>query len=425
MSPSPRALICTFGSPGDLAPYLSIGLELRNLGWSVTMGVPPVYLERVRATGLLVAPIRPDKAIGEPDPDLWDRFRAGNRSPGRLFAEMFLPGLRESWSDTLAAARSADLIVSHTLAFAAPIAAEHLGLPWVSGVVSPIAYFSRIDPPALGPAWAGPLLRSAGGLGAGAARAGMHALLRTWSGEWREIRREAGLPDLGDPVSAQHSPTLALGLFSPLLAGPQSDWPAAAMTTGFPFMRDPFQASLDPAIGAFLDAGPPPVVFTLGTTAVNEAGSFFAVSARAAADCGVRAVLLTGTRTENVPESLPDGVIAAPYAPFGLLFPRAAAIVHQGGIGTLAQAMRSGKPSLVMPYAHDQPDNAIRAERLGVARVIPRSCYRVEDVTAMLRVMLTDEALHRDAANVGQLVRMEEGGRVAALAIAGLAGTSR
>jgi UDP:flavonoid glycosyltransferase YjiC (YdhE family) len=425
MPADPRVLICTYGSAGDLLPYLAIGLELRRLGWVVTLGVPPVYAERVRAAGLEAAAIRPDKAINAPDPDLWDRFKTGERSPARLFSEMFLPGIRESWEDTLAAARNADLIVSHTLAFAAPIAAERLGLPWVSGVVSPIAYFSRTDPPALGPNWAGPLLEAVGGLGVGAAKLAMHAILRAWSGEWRSIRREAGLDDSGDPVSAQHSPLLALGLFSPLLGGRQHDWPESSLITGFPFMDDPFQQMLDPDLARFLDEGEPPVVFTLGTTAVNEAGDFYAVSARAAAALGARAVLLTGKRAGNTPASLPTGVTAVPYAPFAALLPRASVVVHQAGIGTLAQVMRAGKPSLAVPFAHDQPDNAARAARLGIARVVPRSRYMVHAVEAALGETLEDSAMQRRAREAGQQVRQEDGARVAAEAIDRFRGHTR
>ena len=81
---------------------------------------------------------------------------------------------------------------------------------------------------------------------------------------------------------------------------------------------------------------------------------------------GRRAVLLVGTELKNsLPDPLPAGVAAFDYAPFSELFPRAAAIVHQGGVGTTAQAMRAGRPMLVVPFSHDQPDNAERVEQAG------------------------------------------------------------
>src|SRR6202042_1693212 len=100
---------------------------------------------------------------------------------------------------------------------------------------------------------------------------------------------------------------------------------------------------------------------------------------------GQRAVLLVGSDPRNVPQQLPENVCIAHYAPYSRLFPRASVIIHQGGVGTTAQALRSGKPMLVMPYSHDQPDNARRVRRLGVAQVIQRKDYRAEAAALMIR----------------------------------------
>ncbi|MDX1661825.1 MAG: glycosyltransferase, partial [Gemmatimonadota bacterium] len=90
-------------------------------------------------------------------------------------------------------------------------------------------------------------------------------------------------------------------------------------------------------------------------------------------------------------------------------FPRAAAIVHQGGIGTLGQALRAGRPMLVVPHSHDQPDNAHRATRLGVARTIRPTAYRADRVVAELRRLLEDSDYRLRAGEVGRIVRAEDG----------------
>ena len=128
----------------------------------------------------------------------------------------------------------------------------------------------------------------------------------------------------------------------------------------------------------FLQQGPPPLVFTLGSAAVLDAGDFYRQDALAAGLLGQRAVLLVGTDPRNVPLEVPENVCVANYAPYSKIFPRASVIIHQGGVGTTAQALISGKPMLVMPYSHDQPDNARRVRRLGVARVIKRRRYTAE-----------------------------------------------
>ena len=101
------------------------------------------------------------------------------------------------------------------------------------------------------------------------------------------------------------------------------------------------------------------------------AGDFYRVGAEAARSPPRRAVLLVGDDAREAPEPAPDRFVVA-YAPYDALFPHAAAIVHQGGIGTTAQALRAGRPMLVVPWSHDQPDNAERVRRLSVTRVVER-----------------------------------------------------
>jgi UDP:flavonoid glycosyltransferase YjiC (YdhE family) len=160
----------------------------------------------------------------------------------------------------------------------------------------------------------------------------------------------------------------------------------------------------------FLDDGPAPVVFTLGTSAVGAAGRFYHESAEAARRLGVRAVLLVGTDPANRPSGgLPPGVIAVEYAPHAELFPRAAVVVHQGGVGTTGQALKAGRPTLVVPYAHDQPDNAWRVTRLGVARTLYPKRYTAKRVERELVALLGDSAYGRRAAEVAAVVRSEDG----------------
>ena len=174
-------------------------------------------------------------------------------------------------------------------------------------------------------------------------------------------------------------------------------------------------------LARFLDEGPAPVVFTLGSAAVMDAGRFYEHSAVAAERLGMRAVLLIGQEPRNQPARLPKGIIAIPSAPFSLLFPRAAAIVHQGGVGTTAQAMRSGRPMLVMPYAHDQPDNAARVVRLGIARTISRFRYNADRAVRELSGLLGNPASVASAASVGERVRRENGVATACEAIESVA----
>jgi UDP:flavonoid glycosyltransferase YjiC (YdhE family) len=324
--------------------------------------------------------------------------------------------IRQSYEDTLVAAEDADLLVSHVLTYATRLVAEKKGIPWASSMLAPIGFFSAYDislfPAApilsklrfLGPRFWGPLLRWLKGIS------------RPWAEPLIGLRAEVGLPAAnGNPLIDVHSPLLVLAQFSRLLAEKQPDWPPQTAITGFAFYDS--TAGLPATLEKFLDDGPPPIVFTLGSSAVRDAGQFYEQSATAAKLLGRRAVLCIGTDPSNRPAAVSDGVIAVEYAPFSQLFPRAAAIVHQGGIGTTGQAMRSGRPMLVVPYAHDQPDNAERVARLGIARTLPRRQYRSARVATELQQLLDDPTYSQRASQVGIQVQNEDGVQTASDAL--------
>jgi UDP:flavonoid glycosyltransferase YjiC (YdhE family) len=157
------------------------------------------------------------------------------------------------------------------------------------------------------------------------------------------------------------------------------------------------------------------VVFTLGSSAVLQAGRFYTESIAAVGRLGCRAVLLAGNNA--VHESLPRDIMVVPYAPFSTIFPRASVIVHTAGIGTCGQALAAGRPLLVMPYGFDQPDNAARLERLGVARVIARNRYSAGRAARELERLRSHTTFPQRASEVARMVAGENGVRAACEAI--------
>ena len=160
----------------------------------------------------------------------------------------------------------------------------------------------------------------------------------------------------------------------------------------------------------FLAAGSPPIVFTLGSAMIKGANDFFNQSLTAILTLRKRAIFIVGTELlDHLPEPLPNQVLVLEYAPFTYLFSHAAAIVHQGGIGTLAQALRAGRPMLIVPFSHDQPDNAERAVRLGVARCLLRQKYTAKTATAELRQLLAEPLYSKKALAISKLINQEKG----------------
>jgi UDP:flavonoid glycosyltransferase YjiC (YdhE family) len=252
-------------------------------------------------------------------------------------------------------------------------------------------------------------------------------VMRFLARDWYRLRAELGLPKThdGNPLLDSHSPRLVLALWSKAFADKQRDWPPQTVLTGFPHYDRHGSNELPPGLTQFLDAGPSPIVFTLGFSAAAVAGRFFDASIEAAARLNRRAVLITGRESPAPVSPVPPGIVRFDYAPYSLLFPRAAAVVHAGGIGTCGLVLQAGVPSLVVPFAHDQPDNAARLARLGVARVLAPSRYTPHRAARDLRALLDEPGYRERAQSLAAQVRHEDGTGAACDAIEHLLGINR
>ena len=402
-----RILLTTTGSLGDLHPFIAIGLELCSRGHAVTLATSNFYRSKVEQTGLRFAPMGPHLGV-EASMEI-DRVMDAKNGPEYLVRHLLYMSVPAAYVEVMEAVREADLIVTHPITFAAQIAAEKTGMPWVSTVTAPLSFFSRFDPSVMAPYPSVIKLRALGPVFFGVIKKLARVVTKSWLAPITRFRASVGLPPGQDPIlDGQHSPQLVLALFSTLMGAPQPDWPAQTLVTGFPFYDQAGHGQgIDRDLERFLDAGPPPVVFTLGSSAVQQAGNFYHESIAAVQRLGCRAVLLVGGNSFQEP--LPAGTVAFPYAPFSKIFPRAAVIVHQGGIGTCAQALAAGRPMLVVPFAFDQPDNAARLQRLGVARTIPRKHYTAQRAYSELKLLLTDQACPASAVEVARKIAEENG----------------
>ena len=239
-----------------------------------------------------------------------------------------------------------------------------------------------------------------------------------------DFRAELGLADTGNPMfEGQHSPTLVLALFSKIFAQPQPDWPKQTEITGFCFYDGNRDTQISPELIDFLDKGAPPIIFTLGSSAVWVARDFFQESIEAARSLGRRAVLLIGDE-RNLPRSLPEGIIAVDYVPYQSILPRACAVVHHGGVGTTSQGLLAGVPTLIVPFAFDQSDNAEHAYKMGTSRTLYRNNYRAPKVADELHALLTQRAYSIRALDVSRQLQQEDGpGRASDLIEHVLSGT--
>jgi UDP:flavonoid glycosyltransferase YjiC (YdhE family) len=429
---SSRIILSTFGSFGDIHPYVALALELRARGHRPVIATSEIYREKTDAAGLELHPVRPVvPSYDEPDKisRMLETMMDARTGTEEILNTLIIPHLRDTYDDLSAAVQGADLLVTHPLTLPGPVVAERTGVRWVSSVLAPASMLSVYDPP-VPPQL--PALHGLMKLHPAVGRVIMRLGKLKWRGLWEAVNRlraDVGLaPSAAHPLfEGQHSPTLVLALFSRVLADPQPDWPPRTLITGFPFYDRRDRAGddaataegggLSPELRHFLDAGEPPVVFTLGSSAIWVAKDFYRESIAAARALGRRTLLLIGHERNRPAEPLPAGVAAFEYAPYGEVLPRASAVVHQGGVGTTGQALRAGRPALVVPFSHDQFDNGARVARLGCGRMLARTSYNAASATRELRAILGDGNYQASATGIGHRVRAEDGTRAACDAI--------
>ncbi len=381
-------------------------MDLKRRGHISAIATIEYYRSKIESLGLQFLPIGPN--MDPTDGEMIRQCEDLKRGPEILFRKIVLPHLPGTYRDLLRVASSADLMVAGELNYAAPLVSEKLGLRWVSAILSPASFFSAHDPSVMVNV---PWLMHVRKAGWRAYRA-VFNLGRLGTRHWwdpvRQLRREEGLRPECDPLFRdKFSPDLVLALFSPLLARQQPDWPQQTLQSGFVFFD---QHRSDPAVdrklAEFLAIPDPPIVFTQGSTAVHAPGNFYEVSAEAARRLGRRALLLGTTVVSGAPS---HQMCALPYAPYAHVFRSAAINVHQGGSGTTGQALFAGRPQLIVPFGWDQPDNAMRVERLGAGLHLPRSVYSVKTATAALERLLADEQFSARAAQVAAQIQSEDG----------------
>lgn len=413
MTSSKRIVLSTLGSYGDIHPYMAIAMELQRRGHHPVIATSELYREKMSASGFEFVPVRPHiPPPQEQEPGMMEKVMNPRSGSSYLLNEMLFPFVRDGYEDLLEAVKGADLLLTHPISLAGPLVAQKTGIPWVSSVLAPASFLSAYDPPRP-PFWQ--WMRHLNILGPRFLSAFFGQVKKYYNNDvYTQLRTELGLPDRGNPVfEGQHSPDLVLALFSELFAAPQPDWPPHTRLTGFAFYDGRNELEMPGQLVDFLDQGPPPIIFTLGTSAVWVARDFYRESIAAAKLLDRRAVLLIGDERNRIQEFLPPEMIAVDYAPFESLLERGAAMVHHGGVGTTSQGLRAGIPTLIVPFAFDQPDNAVHAERLGTSRTLHRHKYKSERVARELDKLLNNPQHALQAKAIGEQLRRENGAATA------------
>jgi sterol 3beta-glucosyltransferase len=389
-----KLVILTAGSRGDVEPYVALGSGLRRDGCEVRVATHPEFRGLVERHGLEFAQVtRPDEALA--GGRQWEALQSDAATPAKYVRRW--AGLRRSASayadrvvaDHWTACRSVDAVISSLSAIRGAQQAAALGVPHVWALLQPMSPTREYPQFMVASRLPGPVNLRSHVIGEAVYR----RLFRDGGDRWAPSRR--GL------FGASGGP-IVYGI-SPTIVPRPADWPPNVAQLGDWHLDRADTDALPTEVEAFLDSGPPPVFVHAARIAVP---GIAVAAARALRRLECRA-LVSGWPAD---EPLPDGVAAAPDVPFARLFERVAAVVHHGGAGTVAAALRSGRPSLGVPGSFDQRFWSERVASLG-AGPPPPLARRVtpELLERALERLVREESFASSAASLARRIAGERG----------------
>lgn len=410
-------LFATIGSLGDVHPLMAIGRELYKLGHIVTIATSDQHGDRIRESGLNFAEIPPRFPNEHDQVRLMERWMDPKHGSDRVIREFVMPALHDTHAALEPLVAASDLVILHPFVISSAFWAEKMHKPWFAIPFAPMMFTSQFEPPVVANLlqpeklrwfgspyplkWIFRLAKWVNGLG--------------WK-EFKKIRLAMGQPKIsGHPFFDYYmrQATLVLAPFSTVLGSPQADWPPQTVQTGFAFFDRDDELLKGPTtdhISDFMNSGPPPLVFTLGSTGVFTAGDFYIQAWQAAQSMGQRALLMVGPDDSvQLPKNPGPDCKIVKYAPHVGVFPQSSVVIHHGGVNTTGQALRSGRPQLVVPLAHDQFDNAARIQRSGCGLSLPMSRFEAKQAVTLLRRLLEEPEFALKATSAAGQVLSEPG----------------
>lgn len=404
-----RLLLATIGTRGDVEPFVALARGLGDAGHDVVLATSPSFEDFVVGHGVEYQKVRADSYRLLERRDVLKAMRNPLRA-GRILRHDLRPMMCDLMEDVWHAAQGCDAIVYHPRVLGPLSVGEKLGIPAIAGLMMPgMAPTYAFENPGiayqlpsvlrLSPRWRYETYR----LFAASIR-----IFQPEVDEWRHAslglapRRdsELTLPDGSLPTM--------LHAFSPLVVPRPDDWPEDVHVTGFWFLDADAGWDPPPALAEFLARPGPVVAVGFGSMPFGNVARTVRAVVSAVSRSGVRAVFVTGRNVFEPPDR--DDVLFVSSVPNHWLFPRVDAVVHHGGAGTTAAALRAGKPMVVLPVFGDQPFWGRRVHSLGVAPA-PERLRTIDGnrLSWLVDAVVGDRRYRQRAAAVGERIRSEDG----------------
>jgi rhamnosyltransferase subunit B len=408
-----RIVLTTFGTAGDINPFIALGIGLRARGHEVIFALEEGVRAQIEVADFSLFPLSGDiMAV------LGDQMRAlmGSANPLkalRLVVDRYLvPTLRTRIEELIGACAGADLLVASNPQLAAAFVADLLSLPLITLALTPAAIPSAWVAPHPLPFRLPELLQRM--VNRATWTVGQQVTARIVDPPLNQMRTAYGLRPRTNWLAAEgtssHVRLVAVAV-SPALCPSPPDWAAIVHETGFLFWDRPPTWQMPEELSAFLAAGEPVVAISCGSMSLDLAQAFdvlFRESIAATRAVGARALVL-GARREALPDPLPSDIGALSFAPFSEVYPRCTAVIHHGGIGSAGQALRAGVPQLVVPWALDQFWTAAQIERIGAGRALVSHRYTAALAAPLLGELIASARVRQRCAALAVQIAAEDG----------------
>ena len=410
-----KILIITFGSRGDVQPYVALGKGLKAAGHVVTLCTASTFETFVTNNGLNYGYMTDEliklmdseagKDALEDTVGLW-----GTAKTMFKLVKATMPLNRQMIIDSWEAAKVAapELVIYHPKALGGLSIADAFNAPAILAVLQPMmlptAEFPTIGVPALPlGGWYNKLTYKLIAMGYGQYTKTVNEIRQGLMG-LDKLPKSTGVLTKGDgsPIPVMHG-------FSQHVIPRPKDWPDQAAITGYWFLDQQNDWEPPAELKAFLGAGEPPVYVGFGSMAGKKPQRLANIVVEALQKANVRGIIAAGWGGLDTGD-LPDSIFKIDKAPHDWLFPRMAAVVHHGGAGTTAAGLRAGRPSLICSFMGDQPFWGERVYQLGVGpKFIPQKKLSVDKLADALHTLTTDAKMRTKAAEIGVQISGEDG----------------
>jgi sterol 3beta-glucosyltransferase/vancomycin aglycone glucosyltransferase len=413
---SVRVGIQTWGSEGDIRPFVALGHALAARGHDVELLYTEIGDRRYEAVATalgftaraVASPVISNRdelfEIGLKALYTRNQLRQG-RDINRALLEPVSEPMFEAGRELC---RRSDVVVQHFFLYPARAAADLERTPVITVAFAPMLAPSRnIRPHGMPPLgkWANMIEW----------RIAQFALNQTLLKDLNRFRAGVGLPRFNDLLlDAWPSPRLHLLAASPAMLDRPPDWPSAHQLCGFLALPPHEHEALDPQVEQFLAAGPPPVFMGFGSLMPPVGGTYLLDTVRlmteAAHIAGVRAIIQSEARISSTAD-----ILHVTRAPHAQVFPRCAGVVHHAGAGTTHTTLAAGVPSVPVPHVSDQFLWSDELRRLGVAtRPLPRTGLTAKRLGARIREAIGNHAMKQAALGLQARMQSDNGPATAA-----------